>query len=307
MTQATAGAPRPGTSARGWVRRALVVLLVAAALAVLVRDRDAVSSALRGLAPAAAVLSVVPAVLAMGAALGVWRSVLGALGHPLPVRTAAPIFYASQLGKYLPGAVWSIASQVELTRELRIPRRTVVAVGALTLAVSVAVGLPMAALLLPPFAPEAVRRFRWAFLLVPLLLLVLHPVVLGPLLDGALRLVRRDPLPARPSGAGMARAAAWQVLVWVLLGVHAWVLVVGLGAPAWPGLPVAVGAYALAYPVGLLSLLPGGAGAREAALTLALSTVLPAPAALLFAVLSRATLVLVDLGLAAAVALPRRR
>jgi uncharacterized membrane protein YbhN (UPF0104 family) len=307
VTEAPAGTVRPASTGRTWLRRVLVAVLVAAAVAVLVRDRDAVGAALRGLSPGALLLSVVPAVLAMAAALGVWRSVLGALGHPLPARTAAPIFYASQLGKYLPGAVWSIASQVELTRELRIPRRTVVAVGALTLAVSVAVGLPMAALLLPPFAPDAVRRFGWVFLLAPLLLLVLHPAVLGPLLDGALRLVRREPLPVRPSGEGMARAAAWQVLVWVLLGVHAWVLVVALGAPAWPGLPVAVGAYALAYPVGLLSLLPGGAGAREAGLTLALSTVLPAPSALLFAVLSRATLVLVDLGLAAVAALSRRR
>jgi hypothetical protein len=288
------------------VRGVLLAALVAAAVLVLVRDRRGLQESLGALSPWALAAAAVPALLAMLAALGVWRSVFAALGARMGVVPAGRVFYASQLGKYLPGAVWSIASQVELTRDLRIPARTVVAGGAMTLAVSTAVGLPLAAVLLPPFAPEAVRPYLGVLLAAPLLLAVLHPAVLGPLLDRALRAVGRPPLPVRPTTAGMARAAGWQLLVWVLLGLHAWVLAVGLGAPAAPALPVAVGGYALAYSLGLLSLLPGGAGVREAALTLALSTVLPAPAALLVAIVSRATLVVVDLSLAALVLLARK-
>jgi hypothetical protein len=304
----TAGGP-PGTSPRRrlrtWLRRVLLAVLVGAAVLVLVRDRRTLQESLGTLSPGAVTASVALAVLAMLAALGVWRSVLAALGAPLAPARAGRIFYASQLGKYLPGAVWSIASQVELTRDLRIPPRTVVTGGVLTIAVSTAVGLPLAAVLLLPTASAALGPVAWAFLAVPLLLAALHPAVLTPLVDRALRLLRRPALPVRPTLGGMARAGGWQLLVWLLLGLHAWVLAVALGAPAAPALPVAVGGYALAYSLGLLSLLPGGAGVREATLTVVLSTVLPAPTALLLAVVSRAVLVCVDLGLAALVTLRR--
>jgi uncharacterized membrane protein YbhN (UPF0104 family) len=86
-----------------------------------------------------------------------------------------------------------------------------------------------------------------------------------------------------------------------MLGLEAWLLVVGSGAPALRSLPVAIGGYALAYGLGQLAVgLPAGAGVREAALTLALSTVVPTPTALLVALLSRGMLTVVDLTMAGA-------
>jgi len=85
------------------------------------------------------------------------------------------------------------------------------------------------------------------------------------------------------------------------------VLVVGLGAGALEALPVAVGAFALAFSIGpLLVVLPAGAGVREAALVVLLLPVLGVAEATAVALTSRGLLMLTDGVLAgAAVALPR--
>ena len=131
-------------------------------------------------------------------------------------------------------------------------------------------------------------------------LTLLHPRVLGPALNRVLRLARREPLPRTPSGRGLAVVVGFQLIVWLLLGLQAWLLLVGMGAPTWPSLPVAVGGYALAYSLGQMAVgLPAGAGVREAALTLVLSTVIAAPAALVVALLARVIATVADLTLAA--------
>jgi uncharacterized membrane protein YbhN (UPF0104 family) len=174
----------------------------------------------------------------------------------------------------------------------------------LAIAVAVTTGLGLGALLLPLSGAAAGRRYWWVALLVPVLVAALHPRVLSAGLGAALRLARREPLPRTPSGAGLTRAAALQVVVWLGLGGQTWLLLVGLGAPAGAALPVALGGYALAHSLGLLAVgLPAGAGVREAALTVALSAVVATPTALAVALLARAVTALVDAGLAGAAAL----
>jgi glycosyltransferase 2 family protein len=123
-------------------------------------------------------------------------------------------------------------------------------------------------------------------------------VVVG-VLDVALRKVGRVPVPSRMSYPGTVRAAGWQSLCWLLYGVHAWVLAVGIGAAATPGTAaVAVGGFALAYGIGpLFVLTPAGAGVREAALVLLLGGVLGgSSAALALALVSRLVLVVTEFG-----------
>ncbi len=173
-------------------------------------------------------------------------------------------------------------------------------VGVLAIAVTITSGLSLAAVMLAVTGGATLHHYWWILLVIPLFLVALHPRVLGPGLNFALKLVRREPLPRTPSWAGLGAVAGLQALIWVLLGLQAWVLLVGLGAPPLKSLPVAIGGYALAYSLGQLAIgLPAGAGVREAALTLTLSAVVPTPVALVVALLSRAILTVVDLSMAA--------
>jgi uncharacterized membrane protein YbhN (UPF0104 family) len=290
--------PRFRTVARGVL---LVAMLGFAVLAV-VREWGGLTDALGRLSVPELLLAFVPAVLAMVAAVFVWRTVLADLGARLPVRAAARIFFPSQLGKYLPGSIWSVVTQMELGRAYKVPPRTSLATGALAIAVSVGVGLPLAGVTLVFGAPDAVRRYWWALPCVLVILVCLHPRIVGGALELALRVLRRPPLPRRPTWRGMATAAGYQVLNWLAMGLHAWFLLIAMGAPAGRALPVAIGGFALAYGLGLLAIpVPAGAGIRDAALVVTFATVVPTSTALAVALVSRVILTVVDVGLASTV------
>jgi uncharacterized membrane protein YbhN (UPF0104 family) len=298
---------RPSTRLR-WLRRGLIALLVGFATWAVVGNWSAVHAALSHLSPWAVVISFGPGYAAMLVALLVWRTLMSDLGHRLSLVDASRIFFISQLGKYVPGSVWSILTQIELSREHAIPRRTNVTVGVLAIAVTITSGLTLAAATLALTGAAALHHYWWILLLIPVFLTALHPRILGGALNRALRLVGREPLPRTPSWAGLGAVAGLQTLIWICLGLQAWVLLVGLGAPVWSSLAVAIGGYALAYSLGQLAIgLPAGAGVREAALTAALSTVVSAPTALVVALLSRVVMTVVDLSMAGGQYLALRR
>ena len=247
-------------------------------------------------------------VVAQGLALVMWRVVIADLGSPLPLVPAARIFYVSQLGKYLPGSLWTIVGQMELARVEKVPRRTSLTQGVLVLAIAVGAGVMVSVLLMPFLGRETFARYWWAVLLLPLILLALHPPVFGKVVNTGLRLVRRAPLEVLPTWRGIGKALVVQGLVWLVLGVQIWVVVVGLGGDPLPSLLASVGGYALGFSLGMAAIgLPAGAGLREAVLVGALSGVLSPGLALLVALLARGIAVLADVVVALVAAFLTRR
>ena len=59
------------------------------------------------------------------ATLRQWQSLLAGLGSPLRTTTAGRIFFIGQLGKYIPGSVWPVLTQMELGARAKVPRRAV--------------------------------------------------------------------------------------------------------------------------------------------------------------------------------------
>ncbi|GLZ03903.1 membrane protein [Actinomadura sp. NBRC 104412] len=228
-----------------------------------------------------------------------WRAFLAGLGSPLPVRATFRISAISQLGKYVPGKVWALLTQIEMTREYKVPRLRSFSSQMLAIATSCAAGLALAAVTLPLTSDAARDRYWWLFALAPVLLVALHPRIVTWCLDTALKLVKRPPLEHPVSLGRTLVAVGWTMLGWVVYGVHLWMLCAAVGGKG-AGLPFqAAGAYALAFVVGLLVFIaPGGIGAREAVLVMVLSPVLPTGGPILVALSSRVLLTLADLGLA---------
>ena len=233
-----------------------------------------------------------------------WRGTLAVLGSRLPVRPAGRLFFVTQLGKYLPGAVWPVLAQMRMGRDLGVPKQRMGLAFLLTLGVSTLVGILVGVAALPALLRAEGRVVLLGLLALPLLLALLVPRVLNGLLGLALRLLRRPGLEAPLGGRDVARAVSWSLGFWVLYGGHVWLLAVGLGADPWKALPVAVGGFAIAFSLGpLLVVLPAGAGVREAVLVVVLSGVLSTSEAAAVALTSRAVLVLTDGLLAAGSAL----
>ena len=102
-----------------------------------------------------------------------WRALLADLGSPLPLRAAAKVFFVGQLGKYIPGSVWPVLAQMEMGRDLGVPRPRSAAAFFLTLPIQLATGL-LVTLVTPGW-----DRFGWLLLLVPVLLVLLQPKVIN--------------------------------------------------------------------------------------------------------------------------------
>jgi glycosyltransferase 2 family protein len=284
-------------TAAGSVLRALLVLLALGFCAYgLYRQWDETVRAFRQLSWPVLLGAFVTGFAGFVVLMLAWRIFLTGLGSPIPPVQAYRVYFISQLGKYVPGKVWALVTQAELTREFGVPRLRSVSSTLLAIATSSACGLAVAAVTLPLTSDRARAQYWWLFVLAPVLLAALHPKIVTWCLDTALRLARQPPLEHAVSLAATLRAAAWTMLGWALLGVHTWLLCLGAGGSGRGLFFLATGAYALAFIAGFLVFIaPGGIGAREAVLVLVLSPVLPTGAALVVALASRVLLTLADL------------
>jgi glycosyltransferase 2 family protein len=293
---------------RPWVRLTLLVGVLCCCGYALHAEWPQVTSALDRMHWYSIGLSIVAAIAGSACMMLAWRAVLADLGSPLPARLAGRINFTAQLGKYVPGAVWAFAAQVELGHDYLVPRRRGFASVVVSLAVTVSVGLGLALLTLPVASPEIARHYWWVLAALPLVIAALCPPALGALLDRLLAVLHRAPLERRPSFLGLAKAVAWNLAGWLMLGLQVWILLPGIAGLHGRTLLLCIGGYALAFSAGLLLvILPGGIGARDLILIAALATLLPYGSASAVAIMTRVGTTVTDLALGAVgVALGRR-
>lgn len=291
-----------------WTTRLLLLAAAALGAWVLVRERHAAGAAIQQLSGRDLLLAFAAGLGLVACSTMVWRTVLTDLGHRLPVSGAAEIFLLGQLGKYLPGSVWPMVMQAEIGRRHHVSRRRTVATSVITMLITIAAGTVLIALTWP-LRPDVGGGTRWLVLLAVPSLTVLHPAVLGRVLDAGLRAVRREPLGSRTTLRGTLVAGGWAMLEWACAGAMVLALAVPLGLrPGWRSLALTVGGYALAWLAGLVVIVaPAGAGAREGALVALLATVMPTGAGLVVALLARLMVTSADLVLAGVAALAVRR
>jgi len=227
-----------------------------------------------------------------------WRALLADLGSPLPLPAAIRVMFIGQLGKYVPGAVWAVAAQVELARDYDVPRRRSATASLVGMATTLVMALVAAGVTLPLTSASAARHYWWVLAITPLAVACLYPPVIKFGLDLVLKVVRRPPLEKSVSVRGMARALAWTALGWLFYGVHAWLLISEFArhGGGWDVFALSLGGYALAWSVGFLIIFfPGGIGPREWALIAVLAPVMSSASALVVALASRVVMSVGDL------------
>jgi hypothetical protein len=279
-----------------WLRAGLLAAVVGLAVWGLASQWDAVRAALDKLAGWEVAGAFGCALAGLGCIMLAWRALLADLGSPLPLPVATRVMFVGQLGKYVPGAVWAVAAQVELARDYDVPRRRSGTASLVAMAVTLVVGLIAAGVMLPLVSAHAARQYWWVLALTPLAAACLHPKVNKYALDLVLKAARKPPLEKSVSGAGMARALAWTTLGWLFYGAHAWLLISAFAGRSAHVFALALGAYALAWAVGFLIIfVPGGIGPRELALIAVLAPVIPSASALVVALASRVVMTAGDL------------
>jgi uncharacterized membrane protein YbhN (UPF0104 family) len=297
----TEPATEPGTTRRGLSSWLLLAVVLAIGAYVVVRDRHDLGTAFREIGWGAMAASAVFAVVGTAMLLGLWTSVLRALGATVPLEEAWRVFFISQLGKYLPGLLWPALAQMEAGRRWGVRRSVMLAGNLLMIAVLTGSGVVVGLVLLPGLAGTS-GWGAWALAAV-LISVCLWPRLLTAVVDRGYGMVHREPPRITASPRDMAVSFGWALAVWFLYGLHVWFLVRavgGTGADAWVA---AIGGIALAWALGLVAILaPAGVGVRDGVLLAVLSPLVGRTPALAVVLASRGLLALTDVVLAAVAA-----
>ena len=289
-----------------WLKWAVVVIAVGIGAYTIDGEWNQVHHALGQIGLLASFEALLVLLVMQFATLREWQALLAGLGSPIRTTTAGRIFFIGQLGKYIPGSVWPVLTQMELGARANVPRARSASASILTMILSLATGLLVAAATLP-FAHYSAGD-DWVFILVPVILVCLYPRVLNPLLNWLFKLTKRPGLDQPVTLRMLSKPLAWSLLAWIANGAQIWILAEKLGAPAGRTVLLALGGYAFAWCVGFVIVIdPAGAGIREVLLVAALSPVLGAGPALAVALVSRAVNTISDLLVAGAAAFRRPR
>lgn len=214
------------------------------------------------LSPGWLALSVLAILLSYAFSVEAWRRILAGWNQHVPFLRATRIWLVANLGRYVPGKVWSVAGLIVLAQRAGVAPW---AAGASAVAIqAVAVGTAVA--LVAAATPGAASPLGLA---AAALVAVATIAVLA--WDRAVNLVARligggtrlQPLPV----TAVAWSSGLGVLAWLAHGVAFWMLARGLGLPGSLSIVKAAGVFPLGYIVGLLALFaPGGLGVREVVL-----------------------------------------
>ena len=278
------------------VRVVVALLVLAAVVWGVARSWPEISVDLRRVDAAALVLATLFAAVGTWLTMLGWRILLADLGSPLHLAPAGGVFFVGQLGKYLPGSVWSVIAQADMAARLHVPRRRTGVVGLVAIGLSVLTGILVGLPAVPHLLRSSSGGGGWLLLAVPGIAIVCWPPLLNRLIAVGLRVLRREPLEHELSTRAVLATVALYVLAWLCFGAHTLVLARTIADPGAPGLTVAaLTGYALAGSLGMLTVvLPAGLGAREGILTLVLASAMPVSAGTAVAIVSRFIITVVD-------------
>ena len=194
-----------------------------------------------------------------------WRQIVLAAGERLPFRTAARIWFISNLGKYVPGKIWSIAAMTMMARDNNVSAMAAAGSSVLIQLVTIAAGIGVVLVA----GAQAIDKPSLAVItgVSMVALLAAIPVLLPVAGRVASALTGKSvSLPViAPVTVWLATARA--VVSWIAYGVAFRFFVIGLLGSATGATSSYVAVYASSYIIGFLALFaPGGAVVRESAM-----------------------------------------
>ncbi len=274
---------------RALLRAALqVVFLIGVAVAITlawIDQGDAIIAALVPASPLGAGLIVLGSLLAMLPLVPHWRALAGFLGTRVPWPSAVRIVVAGQLGKYLPGGVWTIGAQGYTAHGAAVPWRLGVAVGLLQIGTLIVAGGVIGGVGIlagvTPWNP------LWGAPLIVVAVIGGMPVIVRRI---GVSLLRPDEQPARGPALPVV---GWSFAYWGGTTLAA----VGAGLALAPdAIGTILVASTLGYAAGALVIIaPAGIGVREAVVVATLAPAVGFATAAAIALLLRLGAVIGDL------------
>jgi len=194
-----------------------------------------------------------------------WRRIVLAAGQSLSFADAARIWFVSNLGKYVPGKVWSIAAMTIMARQQSVSAAAAAGSSVLIQLVTIAAGIGVVFVT----GAQAVDHPSIAIAIAALILVSLAtlPVVLPRIGRIAASVTGKEISLPRVSPGIVWMCVASSVLSWIAYGVAFQFFVRGLLGSSAGATSSYIAVYAASYIIGFLALFaPGGAVVRESAI-----------------------------------------
>jgi hypothetical protein len=211
-----------------------------------------------------------------------WRRIVRAFGFRLPVAAAVRIWSTSELARYVPGAIFQVVGRVVLAKPYGIRGSITSVTQVLELAIFLLANVLLAVSCLLYFGLKNMHGAArdWlclSFILIPVLLLLLHPKICYGIINRVMVRLGKPTMDQRLSGRALTGILFWNVLGLLWQTAAVFILTqqaLGLKIDWWW---VLAGAYSLAWCAGFLAFwAPGGIGVRELVFVTAMLVALPA-------------------------------
>ncbi|MDE0322436.1 MAG: hypothetical protein OXN27_00810 [Candidatus Poribacteria bacterium] len=213
----------------------------------------------------------------------------------VPFRVAFTLFHLANITRYLPGRIWGIVRLLSLNHRFGLSKTTVGSSLTLHVGIETALGglIGVSLIFSPKMRDTAFGMLDKISRHTTLLSLACIAILIGTLFlipkvsTHAREFIKTLTLLGQHSRFWI-NVIAGHVLLWICQGLAFFLFVKSLAPVAWTDAGILTACFAFAWIIGFLSFLtPGGLGIREGLLGLLLANYMPAPQAMIVALLCR--------------------
>jgi hypothetical protein len=179
------------------------------------------------------------------------------------------VYFLSELGKYLPGKLWTPMGRLLMAERAGIPKVMGVASMGTQMVIQI-ISAMLAVVLTLPFLPllsgKLSRELLYFVVIIPAGLIVLHPRLFNPILNWMLARISRVSLQTRLKYRFILLIMLYWTSLWILRGISVFVLLKAMyHGPLPASAPIGcVGASTFSWLTGMLVfLVPAGLGVAE--------------------------------------------
>ena len=280
------------------IKLAIVIALFYYIGHTVITDWDAVRSFDWRIDPLFMALSCIGFITAYATLAGIWRIVLESFGYRIQFRSAWAIYFIGNLGRYIPGKVWTVAGVAYMGNKVGIPP-VITGTAAVCAQAYAILSSFVFFILFFIFINTALFKagFLWAVPVpVILILIFMVPRNLERMLNVILTRLGKEEVAILLSIGTAVKITFLYLCSWFVFGFAFWLFVSSIAGAGTFNLLYLTGVYAVSYVTGYLALFaPGGIGVREGIMSILLTSVISPGVAAVVAVLSRLMVTVVEL------------
>ncbi len=217
----------------------------------------------------------------------IWRGLLFRFSANLSFKKAFKIWFFANLGKYIPGKLWSVMGMVYMCEKEGIPQMVTLTSVILNQLLNIIGGLTLVVILSGMEFFHGMPKLLYIFLIL-ICCLLLYPRITEKVLNWGLKKLKKEPVKINLSFKENLAFTVLFMLAWGVYGFAFNIFIKSFTDCSFSQWPFLTSIFAFSCIIGFLSIfVPGGFGVREGLLIYYLSSYFPLPVAALVALLSR--------------------